>query len=563
MTNKIVQYDFNDIGFEKIRSLSYGMNWPIVYILNGDKEVYVGETANAYQRMKQHKRNPVRKKLDKVNIIYDSEFNKSAILDIESLLINYMLADQKYKLQNISSGMNSQSNYYLRENYLNKFDDIWKVLLKQGLVNHERLYLENLDIFKFSPYKTLTEDQHIVAIEIIKALIENKSKNSKSTFIVSGVPGTGKSVLAVYLMKLLIESQQAINELSFDDDNINFITLLNLTSQYHGKLKVGLVIPMESLRKTLKNVFKQVHGLRANMVIGPSEVIKEHYDILIVDEAHRLRRRVNLMPGLAHTFDNVNKHLKMKNGDELDWIMRSSEHQIFFYDPNQSVKPSDVRKEKFREIINQVGTIQFTLTSQMRVKGGDYYISSIYKLLEQKLNKQIEVENYELKIFDDVEEMYQLIRLKNKEDGLCRMVAGYAWPWKTKEVKYEDIKKQNLYDIVIDEYHYIWNHTNKDWVNSLNAINEIGCIHTVQGYDLNYVGVIIGNEIKYDSISKNIYIDEKNYCDRNGKKSLKTKKELFDYIINIYKVLLTRGIKGTYIYICNQKLREYFKQYIK
>lgn len=562
MSNKIVKYNFDDIGIEKIRSLSYGMNWPIVYILNGDKEVYVGETANAYQRMKQHKRNPIRKKLDKVNIIYDSEFNKSAILDIESLLINYMLADQKYKLQNISSGMNSQSNYYLRENYLNKFDDIWKTLLKQGLVNHERLYLENLDIFKFSPYKTLTEDQHIVAIEIIKALIENKSKNSKSTFIVSGVPGTGKSVLAVYLMKLLIESQQSINELRFDD-NINFITLLNLISQYHGKLKVGLVIPMESLRKTLKNVFKQVHGLRANMVIGPSEVIKEHYDILIVDEAHRLRRRVNLMPGLAHTFDNVNDYLKIENGDELDWIMRSSDHQIFFYDPNQSVKPSDVRKERFREIINQVGTIQFTLTSQMRVKGGDYYISSIYKLLEQKLNKQIEVENYELKIFEDVEDMYQLIRLKNKEDGLCRMVAGYAWPWKTKEVNYEDIKKQNLYDIVINDYHYIWNHTNKDWVNSLNAINEIGCIHTVQGYDLNYVGVIIGNEIKYDSISQNIYIDEKNYCDRNGKKSLQTQKELFDYIINIYKVLLTRGIKGTYIYICDLELREYFKQYIK
>jgi DNA replication protein DnaC len=406
MSNKIVEYDFNDLGIEEIRGLSFGMNWPIVYILNGNKEVYIGETASAYQRMKQHKRNPVRKKLDKVNIIYDSEFNKSAILDIESLLINYMLADQKYKLQNISSGINSQSNYYLRENYLNKFDDIWKALFKRGLVNHERIYLENLDIFKFSPYKRLTEDQHIVAIEIIKTLIENKSRNDQSTFFVSGVPGTGKSVLAVYLMKLLIESQQAINELSFDDDNINFITLLNLISQYHGKLKVGLVIPMESLRKTLKNVFKQVHGLKANMVIAPSEVIKKHYDILIVDEAHRLRRRVNLMPGLAHTFDNVNDHLKIENGDELDWIMSSSDYQIFFYDSNQSVKPSDVRKEKFREIINQVGTIQFTLTSQMRVKGGDYYISSIYKLLEQKLNKQIEVENYELKIFDDVEDMY-------------------------------------------------------------------------------------------------------------------------------------------------------------
>ena len=116
MSNKIVEYDFNDLGIEEIRGLSFGMNWPIVYILNGNKEVYIGETASAYQRMKQHKRNPVRKKLDKVNIIYDSEFNKSAILDIESLLINYMLADQKYKLQNISSGINSQSNYYLREN---------------------------------------------------------------------------------------------------------------------------------------------------------------------------------------------------------------------------------------------------------------------------------------------------------------------------------------------------------------------------------------------------------------------------------------------------------------
>jgi DUF2075 family protein len=130
------------------------------------------------------------------------------------------------------------------------------------------------------------------------------------------------------------------------------------------------------------------------------------------------------------------------------------------------------------------------------------------------------------------------------------MVSGYAWPWKTKEVNYEDIKKQNLYDIVINDYHYIWNHTNKDWVNSLNAINEIGCIHTVQGYDLNYVGVIIGNEIKYDNISQNIYIDEKNYFDRNGKISIQTQKELFDYIINIYKVLLTRGIKGNvYLYM--------------
>ncbi|WP_270640173.1 DUF2075 domain-containing protein [Longibaculum muris] len=569
MSNMIEEYDFDNLGIEEIKNISYGRNWPVVYILRGKKEAYVGETINAYQRMKQHKRNPKRRTLNKVNIIYDSEFNKSAILDIESLLINYMLSDQKYKLQNISSGINSQSNYYCRENYLNKFDDIWKSLLKQGLVKHDRLFLENLDIFKFSPYKALTDDQHIAAIDIIKALIDNKVQKKKSTFIVNGSPGTGKSVLAIYLMKLLVESQQAVNELNFIDDNINFITLLNLISQYYGQLKVGLVVPMESLRKTLKSVFKQIPGLKAKMVIGPSEVVKEHYDILIVDEAHRLRRRVNLQAGQYHTFDAINKGLKLydethqNDGDELDWILKSSDYQILFYDSHQSIKPSDIRKEKFEEIIEKVGTTQFTLTSQMRVKGGEYYITSIYKLLGQEIKKQIEVENYELKIFDDVNDMFELIKSKDKEEGLCRMVAGYAWPWRTKDVSYHDIDKEKLFDINIDGHHYIWNHTNKDWVNSLNAINEIGCIHTVQGYDLNYVGVIIGNEIKYDNVNQKIYIDSDNYFDKNGKKSLKTQQELYDYIINIYKVLLTRGIKGTYIYICNPELKEYFKQYIK
>ena len=108
MSNSIKQFDFDEVGIENITNLKYGKNWPIVYILNGDKEAYIGETTNAYHRMKQHKANSVRKTLNKINIIYDSEFNKSAVLDIESLLINYMSADQKYKLQNISSGISSQ-----------------------------------------------------------------------------------------------------------------------------------------------------------------------------------------------------------------------------------------------------------------------------------------------------------------------------------------------------------------------------------------------------------------------------------------------------------------------
>lgn len=268
------------------------------------------------------------------------------------------------------------------------------------------------------------------------------------------------------------------------------------------------------------------------------------------------------MPGLYHTFDTVNEKLKIENGDELDWIMTCSDYQILFYDAQQSIKPSDVRKEKFRQIIENKGTIQYNLTSQMRVKGGEYYITAVQKLLHNQLEKAIKCQSYELKIFDDIEEMYDAIRNKDKEEGLCRMVAGYAWPWSTKGISIQDIKLQNLYDISIDENHYIWNTTNKDWVNTTNAINEIGCIHTIQGYDLNYTGVIIGLDLKYNKETQSIYIDKNNYYDRNGKTNIQNEQELYDYILNIYKVLLTRGIKGTYIYICDEDLREYFKKYI-
>lgn len=563
MSNNIKQFDFDEVGIESITNLSYGKNWPVVYILNSDKEAYVGETTNAYHRMKQHKANPVRQSLDKINIIYDSEFNKSAILDIESLLINYMSADQKYKLQNISSGISSQSDYYNRSNYLGKFDNIWRLLRKKGLVNHDRIFLENLDIFKFSPYKTLTEDQYDTAIDIVKNIAEYKLNNKQGTFIVNGNPGTGKSVLAVYLMKLLAESVNSRNELLYDEENVDYQKILKLLTQYNGQLEVGIVIPMESLRKTLKNVFKQVDGLKSSMVIGPSEVVKNHYDILIVDEAHRLRRRVNLISGLYHTFDVVNQRLCIEGGDELDWIVACSDYQILFYDANQSIKPSDVRKDKFRELIEKEGTIQYTLTSQMRVKGGDYYISFIDKLLHNHLDQCIEPQSYDLRLYDDVEQMYQEIRKKDQEEGLCRMVAGYAWPWSTKDIPLSQIQSQHLYDISINEYRYIWNTTNKDWVNSKNSINEIGCIHTVQGYDLNYVGVIIGPELQYDQSLNKIIVDKNKYYDKNGRNNVKSEQELNDYILNIYKVLLTRGIKGTYIYVCDDHLRDYFRKYIR
>jgi SOS-response transcriptional repressor LexA len=130
------------------------------------------------------------------------------------------------------------------------------------------------------------------------------------------------------------------------------------------------------------------------------------------------------------------------------------------------------------------------------------------------------------------------------------MVAGYAWPWVSN-------KDTGAYDITIGEEKFRWNSVAQDWVNSKNAINEVGCIHTVQGYDLNYVGLIVGPELSYDIHKKRIIINDEHYHDSNGWRGVEDSEELRRYIINIYKTLATRGIKGAYMYFVDENLRAY------
>ena len=151
--------------------------------------------------------------------------------------------------------------------------------------------------------------------------------------------------------------------------------------------------------------------------------------------------------------------------------------------------------------------------------------------------------------------MVKSIQEKEKEHKLSRLVAGYAWKWISRI-------NRSTPDIVIGNTKLFWNSQISDWVNSPNAINEVGCIHTIQGYDLNYAGVIIGPEISFDPVTKEIVIDRTKYLDANGHRGVADREELKRYIINIYKTLLTRGIKGTYVYIVDEKLRSYVKNIV-
>ena len=146
--------------------------------------------------------------------------------------------------------------------------------------------------------------------------------------------------------------------------------------------------------------------------------------------------------------------------------------------------------------------------------------------------------------------------------GLARVVAGYAWPWRSKRDK-------SAYDIELDGLRLRWNQVAVDWVNSPGSLDEVGSIHTIQGYDLNYAGVVIGKDLRYDPARGALYFDRANYHDSRGMQNNRirgityTDDDVLSMVRNIYAVLLTRGIRGTFVYICDSALREHLRPYFQ
>ena len=565
---EIITKKFNAGTPNVLKHEKYGTNWPVVYIINNNEEAYIGETTDASIRTNQHLANSVRKNLDKINVIGDETFNKSSILDLESFLIKYMSADKKYKLQNGNGGLQNH-NYYQREMYEKKFKEIWLQLKSKGIVQNDLKMINNSDLFKYSPYKSLTFDQYMIVNDILSDLANSVIKKEPATFVVEGGAGTGKTILGIYILKLLMQAKDT-RTIEIEEDQVeqNLSDILKVNEAIED-LKIGLVIPMENLRTTLKKVFKHIKGLNSNMVLSPHDVGKNDtiYDLLIVDEAHRLRRRKNLTQ--YGTFDANNRKLNLGNsGTELDWILLKSKYQIFFYDEGQSIKPTDIRKDSFNKLMLRKNYHSYTLEAQLRcLKGGNEYVDYIKAIFSNNPPKsKIKFKDYDLKIFDDANKMIDNIKNKDNEFGLCRNIAGYAWKWKSKG-KHLPLDStisrdyDGAYDIEIDGHKYIWNTQAYDWINSANSVNEIGSIHTTQGFDLNYTGLIIGNELKYDLKNNEFIVDRSNYYDAKGKSDT-TDEELLEYILNIYRTMMLRGMLGTYIYVCDPGLREYLKKYI-
>jgi len=557
------QYPFHKDSLNTIEQNPWVKNqWPLVYFIQNEKikTAYVGESTNALSRIKNHLGNPERCKLDTISIIGSDKFNKSATLDIESNLIQYITAEGTYNLQNGNYGLINH-NYYQQDLYKDLFKEVWNKLVERKIVTKSLTEIENSELFKYSPYKALNEDQYNSVLEIIDGLT---TKNSSRIFV-SGGAGTGKTVLATYLIKLLTSDIKELQSDDYNEDELKEIKFVREFKSKYPNAKIGLVVAMTSLRESLENVFRKIPGLKSSMVINPSDTFKlnEKYDLLIVDEAHRLRKYKNI--SWMGAFKKNNQKLGLDdNGTELDWIIANSKNQLFFYDSAQSVKPSDVDSEKFSNLLSDKNSLCFELKSQMRVKGGNNYIQFVDDLLN--INRQgktkYQEENYELLVFDNFTDLHFELSKKENEFGLCRTIAGYSWPWKSNP-KLNPPPPPTITDIELDGLNFKWNSTDKDWINSSNAFNEIGCIHTTQGYDLNYAGVIFGKEIDFDKHTNSLIIYPDKYFDINGKKGVSDLNVLKSYIINIYKTIMYRGIKGTFLYACNPGLLEYLKGHIE
>lgn len=569
---RIEQYPFDKDGITLLKNNSeHGEDWPVVYILNGEKEAYVGETQSAYDRMIQHyaKKDSLRKNLTKINLMQNDSFNKSAILDIENMLITHMHADGKYILQNANGGQSKLHNYYQRSEYQNVFSNIWSELKKLNLVNHNLFEVENSEIFKFSPYKELTNEQYRIVENILQLYSKAIQGSSRMNVMIKGGAGTGKTLIAIYFINVIANILNNNYDFSNNDDYVDEESIFNKaelikTIKKYGNNKIGFVVAVPSFKSTIKKVFSSIRELKQIHVISPSEASRGDYDVLIVDEAHRLKRRNKLTN--YGSYDNINESLGLsQESTELDWLQSKAKKMlIMFYDDKQSVKESDVLRDDFKKIELSSNTYQFKLETQLRVKGGNEYIKFAQNILTDNPEKYKVKAGYEIKVYDDCYEMLKEIKKKNDEyKGLCRVLSGITFEYHKKINDKKDTKYNKDYDFEIDGHKYNWNEDFNDssFITDDKNIDKIGCIYTSQGHDLNFAGVIFGEDITYNPVEKRIEYHVDKFLDKKSK-SIDLNKTI-ENIKNAYLVLLTRGVYGTYIYAVDKNLRDHIKSLIE
>ncbi len=544
-------------------------NWPVVYQIYNNQQIYIGETTNLKNRMNQHLANAEKSSLKhgSLKVVFDETFNKSAALDLESYLIQYFSGDGKFRVLNRNDGM-CDRDYYGRENYRKTFEEIWNRLRELKIADKTISEINNSELFKFSPYKNLNFEQLNVVTEIVQNIDEAITSNTKSLSIIDGDAGTGKTIVIMYLAKLLADLQSFDNKNDDIDDESNFNIFFefeNINQKFKNK-SIALVIPQPSLCGRIRKIFDKIDLGGANIkIFSPIQFGKSNddFDITLVDEAHLLK--VGVTGTLGKQVHEIDQKI-FGNTDihsELEWIMAKSKNVVMVFSDQQRIRPANISKSDILKYSDEYNMREYWLKTQMRSLGGKKYIDYIHDILSNDLRPtQKEIfKDFEAKIFTNIQDFVAAIQKRESEYGLSRMIAGFAWKWSSKEDKRE-------YDIRIDGMEFRWNSTQNNWIGSKNAPEEVGSIYTVQGDDLNYVGIIIGNDLLYRN-GKLIFNREA--CADSGamKRSQRqvadneqiSEDDMLEQILRTYRILMNRAVKGVYIYACDEELKHYLTDY--
>ena len=430
-----------------------------------------------------------------------------------------------------------------------------RVVPSRHLADMLKESIEGNDFFSYD------EAQANAVSEIVKTVEDAIYYNEKKTIIIRGGAGTGKSVVAINVLGQLVSGKNGKNY------NAVYCTA-NASPRY---LYTEELINNNYKKNAINNLFKY-----PTVFVNAGENV---FDCAIIDEGHRV-------------FDFKGGVGIKKGTHVLEEIIKSSRISVFFIDEDQAVLKIDYAtvdriKETARKCHSRViEGKDLELTTQFRVLGGESYISFIKSFLgyDNLIEHYNLSSNYDFRVFDSALEMQKAIREKDeicrKEyaeqhplvpidniSGRCRMVAGYTYEWVSKN----QFRDGPDYDIILDDgkYKAKWNLRCKEvgaqysWVSDPLSVDEVGCIHTCQGLDMNYCGVIIGKDLvfkdgelhfdKTANAKSDLASQIKNADDETAKKLIR----------NTYNVLLTRGMKGTYVYCEDANLRDYLKSFIK
>lgn len=518
---------------------AYIDQYPIVYILYNRNEkhrptAYIGQTVQADKRMRAHLKDSKRKGLTDTLLIGNEKFNQSATYNIETNLINHFIGDEKFKLQNVSQTRQIQMHGYYDKNYYDSilFNEIWEYLRQNGLADNSSDVIQNKDIYKVSPYKELSPKQLEIKNEIIEYCKKSIDSTKEKVFMIEGEAGTGKSVVLASLYNTLQDLAKDKTSSIAGTDNYLLVNHGEMIKTYH------------SIAESLPNL-KKNHILRPTSFINEMDKKGKKADIVLIDEAHLLLTKED-------------RYNNFYNKNQLEEIIKRSKITIFIFDPKQILRTKSYwTKGLMEQIDQQYGFEHYSLTDQFRMKSSEDTLKWIDNFHSKKISKLPKsTEDYSFEIMPSPESLKDKIETLDRKVGLARIVSVFDYLHK---------KDKKTYYVDEDGLHMPWNTTESKttWAERADTIEEVGSIYTVQGFDLNHVGVFLGPSIDYDQKTDSLVIDISKYKDTGafmGREDL-SKGELLkckeEIILNSLNTLMKRSIHGIYIYAVNEDLRNH------